>query len=88
MIKIASFNVENLFARPKAFRDIDPATEQPVLEAFREVNELIKKQTYTQADKDRMRDLLVVLEIRRRTSRSWRAGARPGSAGSSPPGRR
>ncbi len=45
MIKIASFNVENLFARPKAFRDIDPATEQPVLEAFREVNELIKKQT-------------------------------------------
>lgn len=63
MIKIASFNVENLFARPKAFRDIDPATEQPVLEAFREVNELIKKQTYTQADKERMRDLLVVLEI-------------------------
>lgn len=63
MIKIASFNVENLFARPKAFRDIDPATEQPVLEAFREVNELIKKQTYAQTDKERMRDLLVVLEI-------------------------
>ena len=63
MIKIASFNVENLFARPKAFRDIDPATEQPVLEAFREVNELIKKPAYTQADKERMRELLVVLEI-------------------------
>ena len=63
MVKIASFNVENLFARPKAFRATDLDLAEPVLNAYREVNELIKKPVYTAADKTRIRDLLVRLDI-------------------------
>ena len=63
MIKIASFNVENLFERPKAFSPTDLDVARPVLDAHREVNELIKKPVYTDADKARIRDLLVVLDI-------------------------
>jgi endonuclease/exonuclease/phosphatase family metal-dependent hydrolase len=63
MVKIASFNVENLFARPKAFRDLDPATEQPVIKAYAEVNELIRKPVYSAADKAAMCERLLVLEV-------------------------
>ena len=31
MVRIASYNVENLFARPKAFRTGDPNAGEPVL---------------------------------------------------------
>src|ERR687891_733590 len=63
MVKIASFNVENLFARPKAFRATDLDVAEPVLAAYREVNELIKKPVYSAADKARIRELLVLLDI-------------------------
>jgi len=66
MIKIASFNVENLFARPKAFNTTDLDVTAPILEAYKEVNELFKKPEYTAADKIRMRDLLVILDIYRK----------------------
>jgi len=41
MVRIASFNVENLFARPNAFRSTDLSVAEPVLAAYAEVNELI-----------------------------------------------
>lgn len=63
MIKIASFNVENLFARPKAFRATNLSEGEPILHAYREVNELFKKTTYDSADRTRMRILLVTLDI-------------------------
>jgi endonuclease/exonuclease/phosphatase family metal-dependent hydrolase len=63
MIKIASFNVENLFARPKAFRATDLSVGEPILDAYHEVNLLIKKSAYSTSDKARMRDLLVTLDI-------------------------
>lgn len=63
MVKIASFNVENLFERPKAFRATDMNVAEPILAAHKEVNELIKKPVYTDADKARLRELLVVLDI-------------------------
>jgi endonuclease/exonuclease/phosphatase family metal-dependent hydrolase len=63
MVKIASFNVENLFARPKAFRSTDPAVGQPALNAYRDVNNLIRKAVYTANDKKKIRDLLVKLDI-------------------------
>lgn len=63
MVRIASFNVENLFARPNAFRETDLSVGKPILDAYAEVNSLIKKAVYTQADKRRMRDLLVILDI-------------------------
>src|ERR671918_3159881 len=63
MVKIASFNVENLFERPKAFRATDLSVAEPVVEAHKEVNELIKKPLYTDADKAKIIELLVVLDV-------------------------
>lgn len=63
MIKIASFNVENLFARPKAFSETDLSIGAPILKAYAEVNELMRKPNYSAADKQKMIDLLVKLDI-------------------------
>jgi endonuclease/exonuclease/phosphatase family metal-dependent hydrolase len=68
MARIASFNVENLFARPKAFRSTDFTVAEPMLAAYREVNALMKQANYSAADKARMRELLVVLDIYYRNS--------------------
>jgi endonuclease/exonuclease/phosphatase family metal-dependent hydrolase len=63
MVRIASFNVENLFQRPKAFNTADWSLGQPALEAYGEVNALFSNQVYSTADKLRMIDLLVALDI-------------------------
>src|SRR4051812_34136542 len=62
-VAVASFNVENLFARPKAFNTTDWAVGEPVLAAYREFNTLIANAVYTAADRDRMRELLVALDV-------------------------
>ena len=41
-MRIASFNVENLFARPNAFRSTDLSVAEPMLDAYGEVNALRK----------------------------------------------
>lgn len=63
MLKIASYNVENLFARPKVFNTLDWSAGKPALDAYNEVNTLIQKANYTSADKDRIRILLKDLDI-------------------------
>jgi len=63
MVRIASFNVENLFARPKAFNTADWSVGRPALDAYREVNALFSNTTYSATDKQHIRDLLVVLDI-------------------------
>ena len=63
MVRIASFNVENLFARPKAFNTTNWSVGRPVLDAYRKVNALFLNSTYSGSDKQRMRDLLVALDI-------------------------
>jgi endonuclease/exonuclease/phosphatase family metal-dependent hydrolase len=68
MFRIASYNVENLFARPKAFDSSDWAIGAPILSAYREVNELFQNENYSDADRIRMRDLLVTLDIYSRNS--------------------
>lgn len=66
MVKIASFNVENLFARPKAFDSTDWSIGEPVLNAYRNVNALFLKTSYSEADKQEMLDHLVTLDIYRK----------------------
>ena len=63
MFRIASYNVQNLFARPKAFDGTDWTIGEPILAAYREVNELFQETNYSAADLIRMRDLLVTLDI-------------------------
>jgi endonuclease/exonuclease/phosphatase family metal-dependent hydrolase len=63
MIRIASFNVENLLARPKAFNTTNWSAGKPALDAYREVNDLLLKPNYSADDKNRIRDLLVKLDI-------------------------
>ena len=63
MIRIASFNVENLFARPKVVCSSDWSGGEPVLNAYEEVSALLQKPNYTATDKIRIRDLFVVLDI-------------------------
>ena len=63
MIRIASYNVENLFARPKAFDGSDWTIGEPILDAYREVNALFQNSNYAPTDRSRMRDLLLTLDI-------------------------
>lgn len=56
-MKIAAFNVENLFDRAKVFND-DNGAHQDVLDAHAELNTLFEKDIYSDADKARMLVLL------------------------------
>jgi len=62
-VVVASYNVENLFARPKAFDTTDRSAGEPVLAAYHEFNSLAAAEVYTDADRARMRDLLVALGV-------------------------
>lgn len=62
-VRVASYNVENLFARPRVFNPMDWSVGKPAIEAHAEFNSLIAKPTYSDADRDRMRDLLLTLDI-------------------------
>lgn len=57
-MRIAAYNVENLFDRAKAFNSTDPDDHQEVLDAFSELNKLFETPTYTPATKGRMLDLI------------------------------
>lgn len=63
MVRIASYNVENLFARPKVFRTADWSVGEPKLAAYEQVSALFKKDAYSAQDKADMKSLLVELEI-------------------------
>lgn len=62
-VRIASYNVENLFARPRAFDPTDWAAGRPAVEAHAEFNALIANPVYSNVEKGRMRELLLILDI-------------------------
>ena len=62
-VVVASYNVENLFARPKAFDTTDWAAGEPVLSAYHEFTRLIAQKSYSDPDRVRMRELLVALDV-------------------------
>lgn len=62
-MKIAAFNVENLFDRPIAFNLADHEQGSINTEAVAELNTLIGKEDYSPADKKRMLKLIELLEL-------------------------
>lgn len=62
MVRIASFNVENFFSRPRAFK-LPTDEPNPYLAAYRDVNDLMAHPIYTDADKAAMIQGLLTLEI-------------------------
>ncbi len=65
-MRLASFNVENLFSRAKAFDAEGGASAQRALDAFARFNALIAKAEYTEADLALMRELLEALGLAER----------------------
>ncbi|MEU6800706.1 endonuclease/exonuclease/phosphatase family protein [Streptomyces neyagawaensis] len=58
-IRIATFNAENLFRRPKVFGLQDPERRKEILDDFNELVALLDKDIYEEADKERIAELIV-----------------------------
>jgi endonuclease/exonuclease/phosphatase family metal-dependent hydrolase len=65
-MKIAAFNVENLFDRPKAFNEDDPALTQETIKAVAELNSIFQEDEYEDAQKARILELIEQLELNER----------------------
>ena len=57
-MRLATYNVENMFDRAKALNQENWAEGRPALEAHRALNALFNKTTYSAADKQKMLTLL------------------------------
>jgi endonuclease/exonuclease/phosphatase family metal-dependent hydrolase len=64
-MKLASYNMENLFLRPVAFASGDPAARRAVLEAYQRVSEILGHEAYSDDDKTAIIDGLTVLGLDR-----------------------
>ena len=62
-MRLASFNLENLFDRAKAFDEDTMAAGKVVLDKFGQLNKIFAKTTYTAADKKRILDGLKDLGV-------------------------
>ena len=62
-MKIAAFNVENLFDRAKAFNEENGSKAQRVIGAVAELNGLFEADAYSDADKERMLEIVAELEL-------------------------
>jgi len=65
-MKIAAFNVENLFDRAKAFNEPNKEVAKEILAAAAELNKLMEEDTYTEARKARMLELIEELGLTRK----------------------
>jgi endonuclease/exonuclease/phosphatase family metal-dependent hydrolase len=72
-MRLASFNVENLFRRPKALNTVgwDTGERQLVLSAFGELQGIFEKHVYTEADKARILKLLDTLGVLKTDESQW-----------------
>jgi len=65
-MKIAAFNVENLFDRPKAFNESDTTVTQSTIKAVAELNSIFEEDEYEDAQKARILELIEQLELNER----------------------
>ena len=64
-MKIAAFNVENLFDRPKAFNESDPTVTQSTIKAVAELNSIFEEDEYEPEHKTRIVELVEQLKLNR-----------------------
>ena len=64
-MKIAAFNVENLFDRPKAFNESDTTVTQSTIKAVAELNSIFEEDEYEDAQKARIVELVEQLKLNR-----------------------
>jgi endonuclease/exonuclease/phosphatase family metal-dependent hydrolase len=57
-LRLATFNVENLFERPRAMNLPDWKQGQPAIDAVHELNALFNRETWTEADQARILEVL------------------------------
>jgi endonuclease/exonuclease/phosphatase family metal-dependent hydrolase len=62
-VRIASYNVESLFDRPKAMNPLDWSFGREALQQHARINELFEEPVYTDAVKDEIKDLLTKLGL-------------------------
>ena len=63
MMRLATYNVENLFNRAKAMNQGSWAKGKPILERFAALNVLLGEKEYTEAMKRRMQTLMIELGL-------------------------
>lgn len=63
-MKIASFNVENLFRRPTAFMDADGKANEDIIAAYAKLTELLGQASYSASDKDEILKKLDILGLK------------------------
>jgi endonuclease/exonuclease/phosphatase family metal-dependent hydrolase len=66
-LRLATFNVENLFDRAKALNTTTWAEGRPILQAFDQFNTLANQTSYSDADKQAMLAALETLKVLQRT---------------------
>lgn len=70
-MRIASFNVENMFRRPRAMNQATWADGRQVLERFAELQNLFEKSEYTDSDRAQMASLLNALGLDKSDESQW-----------------
>ena len=65
-LRIASFNVENLFDRARALNQQTWAEGKPILTKHGRINALLNKPLYSAADKQKIKDLLLQFGLEKR----------------------
>jgi hypothetical protein len=72
-MRIASFNVENMFCRPKALNTAGWATgtQKDVLAAYAALAELFQKHKYSTADREHILKLLDTLGVAQSDESEW-----------------
>jgi len=64
-MKLASYNLENLFLRARALNEDNEAVAKEILKAHADINAILAKTKYSAADKKKIVDLLGVLGLKK-----------------------